>query len=137
MRSTIICAIVLTASAPISAAEPVTGRWLTAEKTGVVEIAPCGAQLCGTIVKLVGPQRATAEPRDANNLNAALRSRRILGLPILTGFTARNKDWRGQIYDPNSGKTYRSIIRVGANGRLQVQGCLGPFCRTQIWTRAS
>ena len=100
-----------------------------------MEIAPCGAKLCGTIVKLTGP-RSGADPRDANNPDPALRTRRILGLPILTGFTACQKDWRGQIYDPNSGKTYRSIVKIGKNGTLEVQGCVGPFCRTQVWTRA-
>ncbi len=132
-----ICALALAACAPVAAAEPVTGRWLTAEKTGVVEIAPCGAKLCGTIVKVAGPRRDNADLRDANNPNAALRGRRILGLPILTDFVARKDDWRGQIYDPNSGRTYRSIIKIGAQGRLEVKGCLGPFCRTQVWTRAS
>ncbi len=136
MRSWIF-AVAVAAGAPVAAAEPVTGRWLTAEKTGVVEIAPCGAKLCGTIVKVTGPRRDGPDLRDANNPDAALRSRRILGLPILTGLIARKNDWQGQIYDPNSGRTYRSNIRIGAQGRLEVRGCLGPFCRTQVWTRAS
>lgn len=137
MRLLLISAMALVLGAPVAAAEPVTGRWLTAEKTGVVEIAPCGANLCGTIVRVTGPRRGEAELRDANNPDPALRNRRILGLPILTGFTRRDGAWRGRIYDPNSGKSYRSIIGIGANGRLEVKGCIGPFCQTQIWTRAS
>lgn len=135
MRKLLVAAVSLAVAAPLSAAEPVTGRWLTAEKTGIVEIAPCGAKLCGTIIRLTGSQRGGADPRDANNPNPALRSRRIVGLPILTGFTAREGDWRGQIYDPNSGKTYRSIVKLGDRDRLEVKGCIGPFCRTQVWTR--
>ena len=135
MRTLFLAAVALTITVPLAAAEPVIGRWLTAEKTGVVEIAPCGAKLCGTIVRLTGPPRGGADPRDANNPNPALRSRRIVGLPILTGFTARESDWRGQIYDPNSGKTYRSIVKLGARNTLEVKGCIGPFCRTQVWTR--
>ncbi len=136
MRRLLFAAAALTIGAPVSGAEPVTGRWLTAEKSGIIEIAPCGAQLCGTIVKLTGQQRGGADPRDANNPNPTMRSRRIVGLPILTGFTARRGDWRGQIYDPNSGKTYRSIVRIAARDTLEVKGCIGPFCRTQVWTRA-
>ena len=41
----------------------------------------------------------------------------------------------GRIYDPKSGKTYRSVLeRDGA--ALTVKGCIAIFCKTQTWTRA-
>ena len=53
---------------------------------------------------------------------------------MLTGFTADSDRWRGKIYDPESGKTYRSEVnREGAV--LKVKGCISFFCRTQTWTR--
>ena len=55
---------------------------------------------------------------------------------MLSGFTADDDVWRGQIYDPKSGKTYRSVVRRNANGTLKVEGCVGPFCKTQTWRPA-
>ena len=62
--------------------------------------------------------------------------RTILGLNILTGFKSDGKEWKGQIYDPKSGKTYRSIVYKGQSGNLVVKGCIGPFCQAQTWTPA-
>lgn len=120
----------LTAAAP----EPITGLWVTAEKSAIVEVAPCGTQMCGTIVKFLTPTRVP-DPRDTYNTDPAKRTRRILGLAILSGFTADGKLWRGQIYDPNSGKTYRSVANRTGN-TLNVKGCISIFCQTQVWTRA-
>ena len=66
----------------------------------------------------------------------ALRSRPIAGLTILSGFAAAGDHWSGRIYDPRSGRTYRSELRR-ESGTLKVKGCFGPFCRTQVWTRAN
>ena len=65
-----------------------------------------------------------------------LRNRTILGMNILTGFKSDGKEWKGQIYDPKSGKTYRSIVYKGPSGNLVVKGCIGPFCQAQTWTPA-
>jgi uncharacterized protein (DUF2147 family) len=116
-----------------SAAEPVTGRWVTADKDGVILIAPCGKALCGTLDKFLVAPPEGLDQRDINNPDPKLRQRRLLGLPILSGFTADSDIWRGRIYDPKSGKSYRSIIRRKGANLLEVKGCIGPFCQTQVW----
>lgn len=127
----------------LSAAEPVTGRWLTAEQDAVILVAPCGGSagkgsLCGTIERfLVAPPQGN-DQRDVNNPDPAKRKRRLLGAtPILSSFTADGDLWRGQIYDPKSGKSYRSVLRRKGAGALEVKGCIGPFCQTQVWKKAS
>jgi uncharacterized protein (DUF2147 family) len=115
------------------AAEPVTGRWVTADKDGVILIAPCGKAVCGTLDKFLVAPPEGLDQRDINNPDPKMRQRRLLGLPILSGFTADRDIWRGRIYDPKSGKSYRSIIRRKAANLLEVKGCIGPFCQTQIW----
>lgn len=123
-------------AAPASAAQPIAGRWITEDKSAVVEIAPCGKLLCGRIVKFLTPPKGGPDPRDVNNVDASKRSRKIMGMAILTNFVEDGDEWRGQIYDPRNGKTYRSILqREGAHG-LSVKGCIGPFCRTQNWRHA-
>lgn len=125
------------AAAPALAADAVAGRWVTAEKDGVILIAPCGKALCGTIDRFLVPPPEGVGQRDVNNPDAKLRSRKLLGLPILSGFTADGDLWRGRIYDPKSGKTYRSVIRRKGPNVLEVKGCVGPFCQTQEWRKAS
>ena len=129
--------VALLAAQPLFAAEPVTGRWVTAEKDAVIAIAPCGAKLCGRIAKFLVPPPQGLDQRDVNNKDAAKRSRKLLGMPVLSGFSEDDDLWRGQIYDPKSGKTYRSIIRRKGANLLEVKGCIGPFCQTQVWRRAS
>ena len=119
------------------AAEPITGRWVTAEKDAVIVIAPCGKALCGTIERFLVPPPQGNDQGDINNPDAAKRKRKLLATtPILSAFTQESDLWRGQIYDPKSGKTYRSVVRRKGPNVLEVKGCIGPFCQTQVWRRA-
>lgn len=129
-------ALLVAGAQPLAAAEPIKGRWITEARDAVVEIAPCGGQKwCGRIVKFLVPPETGPDARDVNNADPARRGRRIMGLAILTGFAPDGAIWRGQIYDPRRGRTFESTLdRKGA--ALNVQGCLGPFCQTQVWTRA-
>lgn len=126
-----LAATMMLASAA-DAATPVAGRWLTEAGNAVVTIGACGNATCGRITKLIkGPP--SGPPVDRNNPDPALRGRPLEGLTILTGFTDAGDDWRGRIYDPKSGKTYKSILKREADGGLKVQGCIAFFCRTQKW----
>ena len=131
-----LAALAFLAAAPLDAAEPVAGSWVTAARDGVVQIGDCGASVCGRLARfLVAPPQG-ADQRDVHNPDAKLRSRKLLGLPILTGFREDGAVWRGTIYDPKAGKSYRSVIRRLDARRLEVKGCIGPFCQTQVWTKA-
>ena len=137
MKRFVAIALAALAAAPLSAAAPVQGRWVTEEKDAVIAIAPCGAKLCGRIAKFLVPPPQGVDQRDVNNKDAAKRSRKLMGMPVLTGFVEDGDEWRGSIYDPKSGKTYRSIIQRKGNNLLTVKGCIGPFCQTQTWRKAS
>ena len=133
MRRLLLAAVLLPAAAAAQPA-PITGRWITEDRAALVEVAPCGPALCGRIVRVL--KRDPSKPiTDVHNPDAALRNRPIVGLAFLTGFVADRNGWNGRIYDPRNGRSYRSVLtRTG--GMLKVKGCLGPFCRTQTWTRA-
>ena len=136
MKKPALALAALLLASPLLAAQPVEGRWVTEERDAVITVGDCGKSLCGRITRfLVAPPQGV-DQRDVNNRNASLRNRKLLGMPVLTGFTEDGDEWRGQIYDPKSGKTYRSIIRRLNATTLQVKGCLGPFCQTQTWKRA-
>lgn len=131
-----IAALAFAQAIPAQAAEPITGKWVTADKDAVVTIARCGKSFCGRISRFLETPPEGRDQRDVNNPDPAKRSRRILGLPVLTSFRIDDDLWRGRIYDPKSGKDYRSVIRRLSPTRLEVKGCIGPFCQTQVWSRA-
>ncbi|MFM9977590.1 MAG: DUF2147 domain-containing protein [Sphingomonadaceae bacterium] len=121
---------------PAQAASPVTGRWLTVEKDSVVEIGACGNAVCGRIARILKPTDDGKPAIDKYNPDPALRARPIEGLVILSGFTPSGSVWNGRIYDPRSGKSYKSKLARNPDGTLKVQGCIAFLCQTQTWTAA-
>ena len=138
LRAFLTGVAIATAAIPAAAAAPnasIEGRWQTEARDAVVEIAPCGQSLCGRIVRFLKTPPGGIDQRDVKNPDAKLRGRRLLGLSVLTGFARDGDEWRGRIYDPKSGKDYRSVLETHGS-RLIVKGCIGPFCKSQSWTRA-
>jgi uncharacterized protein (DUF2147 family) len=123
-------------AAPATAATPVTGKWITAERDSIIEIGTCGDTVCGKVLRLLKLNPDGKMPTDGNNPNPALRSRPVQGIMILTGFTEGGGVWNGRIYDPKSGKSYKSKLNRNADGSLNVQGCVAFFCQAFKWTPA-
>lgn len=122
-------------AAPSWAATPIAGRYLTADSAGIVQVAPCGRATCGRLVQIL-KAKPGAPKVDLNNRDPSLRTRPIQGIAILSGFTDHGGDWRGTIYDPRNGRSYKSIVSRNPDGSLKVQGCIAFFCQTQRWTPA-
>lgn len=118
------------------APQPITGRWMTKEKDSIVTIAPCGASYCGRLSQYLVMPKGGAGQKDINNPDPKLRSRKLLGIALLTGFKPDGNVWRGKIYDPRNGKTYRSVLKRKSDNVLEVKGCVGPICQSQNWTKA-
>lgn len=132
-----LAALALIAGAlPVQAAAPVTGKWVTAEKDSIIEIGTCGATVCGKVLRVMRMMPDGRAPIDRNNPDPALRGRPVEGIMILTGFTDGGGVWNGKIYDPKSGKTYKSKLSRNADGTLKVQGCVAFFCQAFTWTAA-
>jgi uncharacterized protein (DUF2147 family) len=114
---------------------PVEGDWLTADRTALVQIAPCGRALCGTVVRVLA--KGPHVPRtDVNNSDGTLRSRPLTGLQVLSGFMPDGPGWTGgRAYDPRSGRSYRAKLALARDGSLTVTGCILFLCKSQRWTR--
>jgi uncharacterized protein (DUF2147 family) len=140
------CLLMLAAPDPVRAADadmsPI-GTWLTERGGAKIEIANCGSKLCGSIVWLKAPLDAQGRPKlDSRNPDESLRSRNMIGLPLLSDFV-RSGDgsnvWQdGRIYDPDDGKTYKCTLTLVDDHTLNVHGYVGIslFGKTQTWTRA-
>lgn len=131
-------ALVMTAVPALAyfAPDPITGRWMTKEKDSIVTISKCGATYCGRLSQYLVMPKGGVDQKDINNPDPKLRTRKLLGVALLSGFKPDGKVYRGTIYDPRNGKSYRSVVRLKSANVLEVKGCIGPFCQAQEWTRA-
>lgn len=136
MRKILLTTAILTLASPAFAADgkAVYGKWLTESGSAHVEITDCGdGTPCGTVVHLTDP--ASAGKLDTNNQNPELAAKPIVGSRMLWGFEAKSSKWSGgRIYDAESGKDYKSKIRLLDDGTLEVKGCVSVACKKQIWT---
>ncbi|MGH8225892.1 MAG: DUF2147 domain-containing protein [Gammaproteobacteria bacterium] len=75
---------------------------------------------------------------DIHNPDKKLRSRPVLGMDVLSGFTysPSDHDWRkGKCYDPDDGKTYTYRMWLESSDTLMVRGYVWIFHKTQEWHR--
>ncbi|MGX5816689.1 DUF2147 domain-containing protein [Chitinophaga lutea] len=122
-------------------ADAILGNWLNEEKDAKVQIYKSGNKYFGKIVWIAHQFEDDGKtPRkDSKNPDAALRNRGILNLVILQNFEYDDGAWEdGKIYDPKSGKTYSSKMKL-SDGKLNIRGYVGVSLlgRTTIWTRSN
>ena len=125
----------LAAAAAVSP-DSAVGRWRTETRNGVVEVERCGGSICGKLVSSDG-LRTNPDMRDINNKDANLRSRKLMNLQILGGFTRGDGEWTGgTIYNGEDGGTYKATVTPVDADHLKVKGCIiWPLCKSQTWTR--
>ncbi|MCE4224167.1 DUF2147 domain-containing protein [Methylobacterium sp. C25] len=131
MRVPVLALLSLTAIHPAFAqpsGDP-SGTWLT-ESGAKVRVARCGGGYCGTLASTSG------SGLDVNNPDPALKSRKLVGVQILTATTPTGDGFGGSLYNPNDGKTYSGSLTPKGAVRLSVSGCvLRVLCKSQTWTR--
>lgn len=128
-----LAAIVLASLSLPASAQDTTGTWLTASGETRVRIAPCGGNVCGTIVWV-----KNTGAKDANNPNAALKNRNLVGVSMIQMKPAGDRKWSGTLYNPQDGKTYSGTLTQNDANSLSLSGCVaGIFCRSQTWTRVN
>lgn len=115
---------------PVSATakSPLEGRW----KKGKLEIqiAPCGRELCGTILRASPKQKAKAERGSGTNLIGA----RLIKDIDRTG----PNTYRASVFLPDRNMHARGSIKQVSANTLAVRGCvLGVICKSQTWQRVS
>lgn len=120
-------------------AQDVVGKWKLEDGTAIVEVYQSGDVFNGKIVWLKNPTEADGSPAiDKNNPDKALRSRKLIGLNMLSGLKKAGSEYSGgSIYDPGNGKTYNCSMKVEGKvlkvrGSLDKKGLLG---RTMDWFR--
>ena len=109
------------------------GTWLVPKGDAKITVYQCGDKICGKISWLKTPNDL-----DDKNPDPAKRTNKLLGMNILWNFTFNGSEWvGGQIYDPDSGDTYKCKMWLNGNDQLKVKGFIGVswLGRAEDWTR--
>ncbi len=131
-----------------SKADRVNGFYLTyddetgKEKSQIKIYKGSNGKYVGEIVWLKEPKESNGKEKlDKNNPEEKLKSRKLMGLLILKDFSydASTDEWSGgTIYNPTSGKTYNSYMKLEGN-KMMVRGYIGKawmgLGKTATWTR--
>ena len=117
--------------ATVCHAQGIMGKWVTEAGDAQVEIYEHNGKVNGKIVWLQkGP-----DTKDVHNTDEKLRSRKLMGVNILSGLTKKKEKWEGgRIYNPKNGKDYKCSIWLDGN-KLKVRGYIGFLYEIQTWTR--
>jgi len=111
--------------------DEITGLYWSPQKDAKIEIYKRGDLYFGRSVWVAMPRK------DNKNPNETLQIRDVLGIELLTNFSFDNGTYtKGEIYDPESGKTYDCKMTLDGNN-LKVRGYIGIslFGRTEIFER--
>lgn len=136
MYRKLILSVLLAAAAGAALADngAPTGRWLTESGNLEIDIAPCGAALCGSVVKVLAERAMSAPP------GAAADARPALGMRLLRDLSpAADGAWVGTIYNRQNSTTYDCAIRLDEAAHLTVRIYQGTpqTGKTQYWQRVA
>jgi uncharacterized protein (DUF2147 family) len=123
-----LAAVALAAGAPAAASSkaPIEGRWKKGNME--IQIAPCGRELCGTVVKASPKQQAKAERGSGTELIGARLIRDIERTGPGT--------YRADVFVADRNVHASGTIRQVSPNQLNVRGCvLLIICKTQTWSR--
>ncbi|WP_309643396.1 DUF2147 domain-containing protein [Phenylobacterium sp.] len=132
-RISLLAAFVLALAPTMSVAAPASpqGRFLTASGNVEVQIQPCGAALCGDVVRVLANRSMSDQKAPAAAAPAGV------GLRLISDLKPSGAEWQGKIFNREDGKTYDCIVRPLPNGNLEVRPYVGTplIGKTQNWTR--
>lgn len=129
MKTAFVTAAAVLFAGAAFAADPVEGLWKTKPDDngnfGYVQIAPCGARLCGVLVKSFDSGGAE---KPSENVG-----KRIVWDMVANGDGSYGN---GKVWAPDRDKTYKSKMQL-AGDSLSVSGCVlgGVICRASEWQR--
>ncbi len=106
----------------------ILGKWESAEKNLIVEVYKHGNAFKARIIWFYDEDDTITpiEQRlDIKNPDKSLRSKKIIGLDVLSGliYNPKQSKWvNGKIYDSSSGKTWSSTVWLTDANTLNVRG---------------
>ncbi len=106
------------------------GVWRNPKDNVRIEIRPCGAAACGTVIWASAKAQAKARAAGTDSL---------VGTQVLKDFELdeRRGVWRGKVFVPELQRNFSGIAEPMDSGRLRAKGCVvgGLLCKSQVWTK--
>jgi uncharacterized protein (DUF2147 family) len=133
MRRLVLAFALFAAGLSPAVAGGIEGRWIPASGNVIVEVAPCGEALCGTIVEILSNMSMSEIGKE---LPADVPG---VGTQVLIGLEPSGEgEWQGQIFNRENGKTYNCNVGLPSSDKMTVHGYVGIplFGKTQVWERA-
>jgi uncharacterized protein (DUF2147 family) len=109
--------------------ERIVGKWMSENKDIAVEVYKVNDRFAAKVIWFAcDPKTPDMESfKDIENPDPKLRNRPWLGMIVVSDLKFNGEDeWNdGNIYDPNTGRTYRSVVRLNSAQELIVIGYWG------------
>ena len=118
-------ALIALATAQASPPTAIEGRWVNPTHNVIVDIAPCGESLCGTV------QSASAQAQQA----ATKGTPHLIGTQLLTDLKPNGSVWEGKLFVPDRNLHVEAKIQPEGANQLKVSGCEIGICKSQLWAR--
>ena len=122
-----LAAVALAASPALASAKsPLEGHWKHGSM--VIEIAPCGPKLCGTVVKASANQQRKAQKGSGTEL---------IGARLITDIEQTGQNtYKGHVFAADRNIYASGTIRQVSHDRLDVKGCvLLVICKSRSYDR--
>lgn len=128
MRLLAASAVLLLLTGAQEPPESIEGRWKSPGGNSIIDIAPCGASLCGTVAW--ASEKAKHDSRKTVD--------QLVGTQLLTNLAQRSQGrWQGRLFIPDKNMRVTAKLQLAAPGQLKVSGCLAgrALCKSELWTR--
>lgn len=119
--------------------DDILGFWLSEKKDGIVQVKKVNNDYKGYLVWInVLESGEKTIVLDDKNPDKSQKKRNLWGIELFHGFTFDGQWAGGEIYDPDSGKTYKCKMELDpSKDTLKLRGYVGIplFGRTSHWSR--
>ena len=106
----------------------IQGRWKSPGGNSIIDIAPCGSDMCGTVAwASASAKQASAKVTD-----------QLVGTQLLTGLQQdKNGRWVGKLFIPDKNMRVTAKIQLVSAQQLKVSGCAAgrALCKSALWNR--
>jgi uncharacterized protein (DUF2147 family) len=141
MKNSILTCCILFLSLSAFSQALTDGTWYTADKDGKVKFFEKSGKIYGKLVWMKEPLENGKPKLDKLNPDKTQRNVPLQDFVFLKGFEEDGKnEWDdGEIYDPQSGKTYSATMELVNKDKLNLRGYIGISLigRTSTFTRAT
>ena len=123
-----IVSVALLALALADAPTAIEGRWRSPGGNSIIDIAPCGANLCGTVAW------ASAKAKQ----DARKTTDKLVGTQILSALKAESDGrWIGRLFVPDRNLRVTAKVQAVSARQMKVSGCAAgkALCKSEVWNR--